>query len=469
MRDRDETVLAVVEAGLAAVVVLAPLPFGAVRGWGRDALEWTAFALLAIAVFGLRPRVGALPSKALLAASLGLLAVGAVQIAPLPGAAAAALSPETARVRAATVPPAEAAAEEARLLGVPPAELDPAPRLSVSPRSSAAALRTGAAALALAISACAVAARRPPWWFGPAALVSAGFQALYGLLVLASRHDRIWNVPKTHYLDCATGTFINRNHFASFLAMALAVGVAALLAAGHRARRHAPTATPFSWTDAHGIALLAGAGLAVLGLAGLLLSFSRAGTALGGGAILWVMLLGAPLVTRRRWALAAGTALIAAIPLAALGFARLAGRYGEAFADLSTPGGRMDVWIDTVRMAAAFPVAGTGFGTFGEIYPSFRSPAVRLFYDHAHNDWLQAVAEGGIVAAALLIVGVAAIAPRLVRGLAGRYGTAAIGLAAAVVVAALHALVDFPMRIPALAAFVAVALGVLEGEACRQR
>ena len=54
-----------------------------------------------------------------------------------------------------------------------------------------------------------------------ALLFSAAFQALYGLIVVASGYDRIWHVEKTVFLDAATGTWVNRNHFADYLAMAL--------------------------------------------------------------------------------------------------------------------------------------------------------------------------------------------------------------------------------------------------------
>ena len=67
----------------------------------------------------------------------------------------------------------------------------------------------------------------------------------------------------------------------------------------------------------------------------------------------------------------------------------------------SFTGERIVVWKDTVSMVAAFPVAGSGYGTFASAYPLFRSPEVRKYNAHAHNDPLQALAEGGIVGALL--------------------------------------------------------------------
>ena len=39
-------------------------------------------------------------------------------------------------------------------------------------------------------------------------------------------------------------------------------------------------------------------------------------------------------------------------------------------------------------MATDFPAVGSGFGTFAVAYPLYRSPEIRLFYRHTHNDVL---------------------------------------------------------------------------------
>ncbi|MDB4069387.1 hypothetical protein N9514_05100, partial [Pseudomonadales bacterium] len=62
------------------------------------------------------------------------------------------------------------------------------------------------------------------------ALVLAGtFQAVYGSLMTITGTDYIWNQPKTSG-GVATGTFINRNHFAGYLEMCLALGLGLLIA-----------------------------------------------------------------------------------------------------------------------------------------------------------------------------------------------------------------------------------------------
>src|SRR5690606_21947906 len=50
--------------------------------------------------------------------------------------------------------------------------------------------------------------------------------AAFGLFQLTQLNDTILGFEKKHYLGVATGTFINRNSYATFLAMGLAIGAA---------------------------------------------------------------------------------------------------------------------------------------------------------------------------------------------------------------------------------------------------
>jgi O-antigen ligase len=54
-------------------------------------------------------------------------------------------------------------------------------------------------------------------------------------------------------------------------------------------------------------------------------------------------------------------------------------------------------WKETLRVVAAYPFTGCGFGAFGSAVTPFRQTAAILTLDYAHNDYLQFLAEGGIV------------------------------------------------------------------------
>ena len=451
------------EAGVAAVLVLAPLPFGAVSASGRLALEGASLVLLLVwACAGWTGPVR-LPPRRVLGLLGGLLLLGAVQLIPLGENLIRVVSPGSLVVRESVVPSEAARVAEERLLQLAPSRLDAAPTLSVEPDASASALRTGAALCALLIVAGHVARTRGLRGLATALLFSAAFQALYGLIVLASGYDRIWNVEKTVFLDSATGTWINRNHFADYLAMALPCGAALWVVGLPRsaAKGRSWLLRTFSSEGSRNLMRL----LALLiGMAGLLVSLSRTGIALGVAGVvaaLWLGTRSRPPTTRL--VIVCLALAIAVMPLAQLGTDALQRRFESSADDFTSPGSRGTLWHDTLDLARAFPVLGSGFGTFAAIYPKFRSPEVRYFNAHAHNDLLQFAAEGGAIGLLLLLALLASLGRRLFAALRGEYGALAIGAAVGLSAGLLHALIDFNFHIPANAAVAAVLAGSLWG------
>ena len=439
------------ELGLCALIVVAPLPFGSVGRGGRLAVELLALTLTAVWMFAATRTAVALPPRSVSIALIGLLAIAAIQLVPLGDGVVSVLSPHAATLR----------------LGLDPV---PEPTLSLAADATASALRTGAALVGILFVTTTVVAARGATRLALTALAAAAFQGLYGLLVLASGHDRIWSVPKTAYLDSATGTYINHNHFAGFLAATLPLGVGLLIARARRARERSRAKGGLLGTlgPEGSKALLLG--LVVLtGAAGLLLSFSRAGTALGVIAMAGtagVVLRGK---TAHRLAAIVIVVAIAAVPLLDLGADRLVARYAIAGEDLRATGGRLDVARDTLRMIAAFPVVGCGFGAFTWVFPAFSSPDVRLHYAHAHNDLLQLGAEGGLPALALLALVLVALWRTALRALRGAIDPLATGAAFGLAALLVHGLVDFNFHIPANAAIAAVLAGVVFGASCNAR
>ena len=411
-----------------------------------------------------------MPPRLLLVGAIGLLGLALFQALPVGSTGVELISPRALEIHAATRPPSEALAAEQRLLGLDPAGLEQPPALSVDPGSTASALRTGAALLVLLVVGCTVAALRGARVVAMALLFSASFQGLYGLLILISGHDRLWHLPKLHYLDSATGTFVNRNHFACFLAMSLAVGFGLILDNLRRQRRAPGQGGLVRWLSGDGSRNLLLGLLALLGLAGLLASFSRAGIALGLFALGLTVVAGGR--SHRMMTRAVAIVLIvaaAAVPLIQIGADRLWGRYANSAVEISQSGGRLQVWNDTLTMAEAFPVVGSGFGTFAVAYPIYRSPDIRLFYRHAHNDVLQVLAEGGLIGAALALLILVPLLGIVVASAAGNKGALGVGLAAGLTALLLHSLIDFNLHIPANAATAAILAGMLCGLPWKRR
>jgi hypothetical protein len=54
-------------------------------------------------------------------------------------------------------------------------------------------------------------------------------------------------------------------------------------------------------------------------------------------------------------------------------------------------------WADTLRAVRDFPIIGSGLGTYAFNYPFYKTLRVKAVFDHAHNDYLELLSEGGVV------------------------------------------------------------------------
>ena len=59
--------------------------------------------------------------------------------------------------------------------------------------------------------------------------------------------------------------------------------------------------------------------------------------------------------------------------------------------------GRLLIWQDSLKIIHDFPVTGSGFGTFVDIFPSYKSFMDICIYEHAHNDYIELFTDGGLI------------------------------------------------------------------------
>ena len=265
--DRSRVALRV---GVCAIVLLSPLPFGSVVPWAVLSLQLAAATLGLLTAWTVYrdPETLPLAVRPLWAPAAVLLVIAIVQLIPVPGSWVRALAAPTAAARdaVATVLPEAVAA-------VSPASLSPPDTLDAVLRG---------VTLALIVVATAVGFHEAGQFRAVSLVivVSAAFQALYGATEYLSGNQHIFAYAKKYYLESATGTFINRNHFAAYLAMCLPFALGPLiegrsevLARGSWRQRLLHLSEPSSlWT------MLSAAAAFVLWI-GVFLSYSRAGLA----------------------------------------------------------------------------------------------------------------------------------------------------------------------------------------------
>jgi O-antigen ligase len=263
------------------------------------------------------------------------------------------------------------------------------------------------------------------------------------LQAVSSEPRRLYGVWQPRWDWAVFGPYVNRNHFAGYLVMSAALSVGFALEALGRLRA--------AWTtrrhgflllgEAEGLAFARAAGVVMVIVAGLVASQSRGGVS----AFALAMLL-LPLAAPRRKTTALAVLLLVVLGVAWIGL----GGVFQAFEVRGVRGSRLDLWRDMLPMARHFPVFGVGWNAFATAYPWYQTIWKTEWMGEAHNDYLQALLDGGVLGLAF-VCGLLAIVLRSALGRARR-SPADLGVLGALVGLALHELVDFGGQIPANAA-----------------
>jgi tetratricopeptide (TPR) repeat protein len=289
-------------------------------------------------------------------------------------------------------------------------------------------------------------------------LVVAGLEAGWGVIRDLGQIDWIpfYDGPRS---GGASGTLVNRNNFAGLCAMGL------VLAAALAAARFSwpPRRADESSRPALGRRIESGLGwalLAALFAAAILLSKSR-GAALAAMAGLAVL----PFLHRGRANASGMTALAAAgiLTLVATNPSGLLERFGEMDPFEISGDLRWQIWKHTTSAAGWQPLLGFGVGTHPTAFHPFQPATMPGQVQHAHNEYVNALFEAGVVGLAFALLAIGAWLVRAWRGLRPLHSPdrlPAAGVVAAGVVALAHSLVDFDLRITGVGLMWAALVGV---------
>jgi len=126
---------------------------------------------------------------------------------------------------------------------------------------------------------------------------------------------------------------------------------------------------------------------------------------------------------------------------------------------------RLEIWKDSLGIVKDFPLTGTGFGSYITIYPQYRTISAPGIVDHAHNDYIELLADGGIIAVILAVWFLSSIAYRsAVLFLKQREPFARylfIGSLTGIVSILVHSMADFNLQIGANGLYLFLLSGLL--------
>jgi O-antigen ligase len=265
----------------------------------------------------------------------------------------------------------------------------------------------------------------------------------------------------------AFGPFVNKNHFAGWMLMGLPLTIGLLCAAistGLRGQKPG-WRNKLLWlgSPAASRLVMIGAAAALMALS-LVLTMSRSGMT---AFMLSLVLVGWFVVRSLQsgWRKAAAIVYLTLMAAAVIGWVgadTISTRFSATASDFKD---RKGAWEDALTIASAFPVAGTGLGTYGVATLFYQQHDLTQHYEQAHNDYLQVLAEGGtlLAAPAALVIMTLALAiwrrARETEAGSTSYWLRA-GAITALIAIALQESVDFSLQMPGNAALFATVCAI---------
>ena len=294
---------------------------------------------------------------------------------------------------------------------------------------------------------------------------------LFSLIALAQAatagRSIYWRFPTEYEGPLPFGPFVNRNHFATWIIMAAPVCIGYILA-----RANSPAAAGGAFMNRRAkltrfadgrMAWLTVA--AVMMIVALLVSMSRSGIFSLAVAVGLSALGVQRRATKRAWWVAGGLVLALGLALAGADMPALAERFVRSRTSVED---RLRIWTDTLPMVRDFWLTGTGAGTYRTAMLYYQRADRIVQFNQAHNHYLQAAAEGGIVLVGLIVAGLVALATtvraRLSSERTGAFWIRA-GSACGLLAVALQSLWETGLVMPANAALAAVLAAI----ACHER
>jgi len=280
--------------------------------------------------------------------------------------------------------------------------------------------------------------RRSHWrgfvWF----VMTLGFLvSVFAILQHLTFNGKLYWFREMRFGGLPFGPYVNRNHFAGFAEMVIPVALVPLVLGKVRRER-----------------LFLVALFAMVPIVALLLSASRGGIVSFAVQMLLLFVLLLIRRIRSRFVIAGGVVVLcAAMFVSWIGVQQVLSRFAGIETLEVSAGKRSAMRQGTWRLFLDHPLLGTGLGTFEIVFPPYDSVFDGKIANHAHNDYLEVLAETGMVGGLCCLWFLWVVLLQSLKGMAelGESFGSALNLAGLVACSGIlvHSLVDFNLRIPA--------------------
>ncbi len=271
-------------------------------------------------------------------------------------------------------------------------------------------------------------------WFA----MSFGFLVtIFGILQHLTFNGKLYWFREMRFGGIPFGPYVNRNHFAGFAELVIPISLVPLILGKVRRER---------WFL---VSLFA-----VIPIGALFLSASRGGIVSFavelGVLVLWLVFRRA---ARKHLFSGGAVLLLAFLMVSWLGVQQIVERFSSLQALEVTVGKRASMRADTWRIFLDHPWTGTGLGTLQIVFPPYETLYDGKIVNHTHNDYLEGLAEMGIVGGLCCMWFLGVLLFDSLRRLSQPSSAFASTLQLSALVACLgfltHSLVDFNLHIPA--------------------
>lgn len=424
------------------LLIFSPLAFGTVAPWSQTIM--VGLSLCALVLLLLEHRKNGTPLYRVpgLIPLLCLWSYIGMQLIPLPAGTVRIISPKTYALYAET------------LGSVAPVEWI---SLSVNKKSTLTELFRFSSYIALYVLTIQLLARKEELKRTVTVVtVFASVLSVVSILTGLFTNGKIfWLFPITSTdRPFPIGPFVNRNHYAGFMEMVFPVALGLFLALKPRVQYttlRERLAELFSKRETNNY-LLTGFFAVVIAVS-VFVSLSRGGII---GLSLSTIFFGAMLLrkerTRKRGVVIIAVFLVIVLAVGWFGwepifqrFERITNEEGN-IAEL-----RPTLWNDSLRIVKDFPLTGTGFGSFLSVYQKYRSIPGERTADHAENDYLELLVEGGGIGVALAAWFLVALFREAFTSFSRRKDSYAkllfYGSTSGIIAILIHSLTDFNLHI----------------------